>query len=139
MTSRILQTATRFMMPLLLLFSVFLFLRGHNHPGGGFIGGLVGAAAFALYALAYGVAAARQAMRLDARTLLAAGLLIVLSVALLPLALGLPLLAHRHFWIEPALQGFGQLPLGTPLLFDLGIYLIVVGAALTIILTLAEE
>ena len=139
MTSRILQTATRFMMPLLLLFSVFLFLRGHNHPGGGFIGGLVGAAAFALYALAYGVAAARQVLRLDARTLLAAGLLIVLSVAVLPLALGLPLLAHRHFWIEPALPGFGQLPLGTPLLFDLGVYLIVVGAALTIILTLAEE
>jgi multicomponent Na+:H+ antiporter subunit B len=139
MTSRILQTATRFMMPLLLLFSVFLFLRGHNHPGGGFIGGLVGAAAFALYALAYGVAAAREALRLDARTLLAAGLLIVLSVAVLPLALGLPLLAQRHFWIEPTVPGLGQVALGTPLLFDLGVYLIVVGAALTIILTLAEE
>ena len=58
MTSSILQTATRFLMPLLLLFAVFLLLRGHNEPGGGFVGGLVVAAAFVLYSIAYGVAAA---------------------------------------------------------------------------------
>ena len=57
MTSLILRTATRFMLPLLLLFSVFLLTRGHNQPGGGFSGGLVAAAAYTLYALAFGVAA----------------------------------------------------------------------------------
>jgi multicomponent Na+:H+ antiporter subunit B len=54
MTSLILKTTARFLMPFLLLFSVFLFLRGHNEPGGGFTGGLVAAAAFALYSIAFG-------------------------------------------------------------------------------------
>ena len=57
LTSPIFRTAARLLMPLLLLFSVFLLLRGHNEPGGGFVGGLVAAAAFALYAVAFGVTA----------------------------------------------------------------------------------
>ena len=48
MTSAILQTATRVLMPLLLLFAVFLLWRGHNQPGGGFVGGLVVASSFVL-------------------------------------------------------------------------------------------
>ena len=54
MTSTILQTATRVLMPLLLLFAVFLLLRGHNQPGGGFVGGLVVASSFVLYSIAFG-------------------------------------------------------------------------------------
>ena len=57
----ILPTAARFLLPLLLLFSAFLLLRGHNAPGGGFAAGLVAAAAFALYAIATDVRAARRA------------------------------------------------------------------------------
>ena len=60
--SPIFRTAARLLMPLLLLFSVFLLLRGHNEPGGGFVGGLVAAAAFALYAIAFGTRRARQAL-----------------------------------------------------------------------------
>ena len=59
-------------MPLLLLFAVFLLLRGHNEPGGGFVGGLVAAAAFALYAIAYGVERARRALLVKPLTLLGA-------------------------------------------------------------------
>ena len=62
MTSSILQTATRLLMPLLLLFAVFLLLRGHNQPGGGFVGGLVVAASFVLYSIAFGVDASRRAL-----------------------------------------------------------------------------
>ena len=76
MTSSILQTATRFLMPLLLLFAVFLLLRGHNEPGGGFVGGLVVAAAFVLYSIAYGVSASRRALLVEPSTLLGAGLLV---------------------------------------------------------------
>ena len=61
MTSLILRTATRFLMPLLLMFALFLLLRGHNAPGGGFVGGLVVAAAFVLYGIASGTPAARRA------------------------------------------------------------------------------
>ena len=68
MTSLILRTATRFLMPLLLLFALFLLFRGHNEPGGGFVGGLVVAAAFVLYAIAYGVDAGRRALLVDPST-----------------------------------------------------------------------
>ena len=61
-------------MPLLLLFAVFLLLRGHNEPGGGFVGGLVAAAAFALYVIAFGVERARRALLVQPMTLLGVGL-----------------------------------------------------------------
>jgi multicomponent Na+:H+ antiporter subunit B len=139
MTSLILRSATRFMFPLLLLFSLFLLARGHNQPGGGFTGGLVAAAAFALYALALGVPATRTALMIDPRSLIGAGLLVAIGSGALALLRSRPFLTHRDFWAEPVLPGLGKLDLGTPLLFDLGVYLVVVGVALTIILPLAEE
>jgi len=74
--SLILSTATRLLLPLLLMFSIFLLLRGHNEPGGGFVGGLVAAAAFALHAIAYSVAATRRLLIIDPRALIGTGLLI---------------------------------------------------------------
>ena len=139
MTSLILRAATRFMLPLLLLFSVFLLLRGHNQPGGGFSGGLVGAAAFALYALAFDVRTARLALWIDPRTFIGSGLLLALGSGVAALAMGQPLLAHGSFWLKAAIPGFGTFELGTPLLFDGGVYLVVLGVALNIILPLAEE
>ena len=73
--SPIFRTAARLLMPLLLLFSVFLLLRGHNQPGGGFVGGLIAAAAFALYGIALAYSACRQALLVRPMTLLGAGLL----------------------------------------------------------------
>ena len=74
--SLILSTAARLILPLLLLFSIFLLLRGHYEPGGGFVGGLVAAAAFALYATAFGVASTREVLRIDPRVLIGAGVLV---------------------------------------------------------------
>ena len=74
MTSLILRVAVRVLMPLLLMFSIFLLVRGHNLPGGGFSGGLVAASAWALFAIVYGAAAARRALRVDPLDLIAAGL-----------------------------------------------------------------
>ena len=67
---------------ILLLFAVFLLLRGHNQPGGGFVGGLVVAASFVLYSIAYGVQAARRALPVRPSTLLGVGLLVALVSAL---------------------------------------------------------
>jgi multicomponent Na+:H+ antiporter subunit B len=139
MTSLILRAATRFMLPLLLLFSVFLLLRGHHQPGGGFSGGLVGAAAFALYALAFNVRTAREALWVDPRTFLGSGLILALLSGTASLLLGQPLLTHGSFWLKLAVPGMGTFELGTPLFFDLGVYLVVLGVTLTIILPLAEE
>ena len=74
--SLILSTATRYLLPLLLLFSIFLLLRGHYEPGGGFVGGLVAAAAFALNVIAFGVPRTREILRLDPRVLIGSGVLL---------------------------------------------------------------
>ena len=60
----ILNTAARLLMPLQLLFSIFLLLRGHDEPGGGFIAGLVAAGAFTLYLFAFGVSATKEVLRM---------------------------------------------------------------------------
>ena len=128
--SPIFQTAARLLMPLLLVFSVFLLLRGHNQPGGGFVGGLVAAAAFALYGIAFGVHRARQALLVRPLTLLGSGLLIALASGVPSVLRGQPFLTA--LW-APAL------PLGTPVVFDVGVFLVVTGVVLMMIFNLAEE
>ena len=134
MTTVILATATRILLPLLLLFSLFLLLRGHNEPGGGFVGGLVAAASYALYSFAYGVKHARRALRVDPRSLIGVGLLVAVSSAILPV------LTEQAFmtglWTEREFPVFGAI--GTPFIFDIGVYLVVLGVILTIVFALAE-
>lgn len=135
MTSSILQTAVRVLMPLLLLFAVFLLMRGHNHPGGGFIGGLVVAASFILYLIAFGLAAARRALLVEPSTLLGVGLVIALASGLLGLASGQPFMTAVWTTV-PA--GSTALHVGTPLVFDIGVCVAVIGVVLTIVFTLAD-
>lgn len=137
MNSLILRTATRFLLTLLLLFSVFLLLRGHNEPGGGFVGGLVAAAAFALYAIAYDATAARRALRFDPRSLIAVGLLVAIGSGLVGVVVGEPFMTGQWGYLE--LPGLPAVDIGTPLIFDIGVYLVVIGVTLTMILALAEE
>jgi multicomponent Na+:H+ antiporter subunit B len=133
--SIILSTATRYLLPLLLLLSIFLFLRGHNQPGGGFVGGLIAAAAFALYAIATSTSSALQLLRIDTRTLLGIGLALALASGLVAVLSRQPFLAG--LWGTIALPVVGKL--GTPVLFDLGVYLAVLGVTLTILFSLMEE
>ena len=135
MTSSILQTAVRLLMPLLLLFAVFLLLRGHNQPGGGFVGGLVVAASFVLYAIAFGVEAARRALLVQPSQLLGIGLLVALVSGLPGVLGGQPFMTA--VWTTVA-AGSTVLDVGTPLVFDIGVFLAVIGVVLTIVFTLAE-
>jgi multisubunit Na+/H+ antiporter MnhB subunit len=135
MTSSILQTAARLLMPLLLLFAVFLLLRGHNQPGGGFVGGLVVAASFVLYSIAFGVDAARRALLVRPSTLLGVGLLVALVSGLPGVAVGQPFMTAM--WTTVGI-GSAALDIGTPLVFDVGVFLAVIGVVLTIVFTLAE-
>ena len=137
MKSLVLRTANRVLFPLLLLLAVYLTLRGHNAPGGGFIGGLVTAGAFSLYLIAVGLGPMREALRVHPTRLLSVGLLMALSAGLIPTFSGLPFLTgvwgkFAVGWGEPIKQG-------TPLLFDLGVFLVVVGFILTIVVALEEE
>ncbi len=135
MNSLILSTATRYILSLLLLFSIFILLRGHHSPGGGFVGGLVAAAAFVLYAFAFKVNQARRALRVDPRFLIGTGLLVAVSSGMLSLFQGLPFMTG--LWSKRVLPVLGKL--GTPVFFDVGVYLVVLGVTLTIIFSLADE
>ncbi len=137
MKSLILRTAARYLLPLMLLFSIFLLLRGHNEPGGGFIAGLVASAAFALYALAYDVPAARDVLHIEPHTMIGTGLLLALVTGLWSWFLGRPFLTG--LWGRFTLPGIGEIELGSPVFFDTGVFLVVMGVALMIIFTLMEE
>ena len=133
--SMILSTAARLILPLLLLFSIFLLLRGHYEPGGGFVGGLLAAAAFALYATAFGVDQTRDVLRIDPRVLIGAGVLLTAVSGMIAWLIGKPYLTA--VWLERSLPVLGTV--GTPLFFDIGVYFVVLGVALKIIFALAEE
>lgn len=135
MNSLILRTASRYLLVVLMVFSVFVLLRGHNEPGGGFIGGLLAAGGLALYGLANGAASVREAMRIDPRAIIGAGLLCALAAAFSGPLIGRPVLTG--LWAPDAVPGIGKV--STVLLFDFGVYLVVVGAVVLILGSLAEE
>jgi multicomponent Na+:H+ antiporter subunit B len=136
MSSLILRTTTRLLIAVLLLFSVFLLLRGHDLPGGGFIGGLVAASALALYAIAYGAEAAARLLRLSPRRVIGIGLVTASAAGAMAALAGRDFLTGL-WWIFPA---FGtEIKLSTPLLFDVGVYLVVIGVVLTMLFALEEH
>ena len=137
MTSIILRTATRYMFPPLLVFSIYLLLRGHHYPGGGFVGGLLAGSAFSLYALAFGVDQARNVLRFDSRDITAVGLSIALLSGLPGLFCGNAFLTGT-WWKVPIRPGV-TFDLGTPVIFDIGVYFVVLGVLLTLVFSLAEE
>jgi multicomponent Na+:H+ antiporter subunit B len=133
--SVIMATGARYMLPLLLLLSVFLLLRGHYHPGGGFVGGLAASAAFTVFVIAYNVELARIVLGVSPRTLIGVGLLVALSSGFFGLVIGEPFMTG--LWLPFEVPTIGSV--GTPLMFDLGVYLVVIGVVLTIVFSLAED
>jgi multicomponent Na+:H+ antiporter subunit A len=131
LTSPIFKTGARLLMPLLLLFALFLLWRGHNEPGGGFVGGLVAAAAFSLYLIAYGVDRARRALIVRPGVLLGVGLLTAIVSGIPAALVGQPFLTAQ-WTVDP-------IHVGTPVLFDIGVFLVVTGVMLMMIFSLAEE
>lgn len=132
----ILHTAALFLLPLQLLFSIFLLLRGHDEPGGGFIAGLVAAGGFVLYLFAHGVPSTRKIMRVDPHDLLGVGLLLGALSALPALLYGEPFLTAQ--WWSFYLTMETEIKLSTVLLFDIGVYFAVLGTILTIVVSLNE-
>ncbi len=135
-SSVIFKTTSLLLVTLFLVFSFFLLWRGHDEPGGGFAGGLMAAAAFALYTIAYGAPSARENLLVDSRYIIAAGLALATVSGIPALLVGDPFM--RGLWIDIDLAG-RELKVGTPLLFDVGVYLTVLGVVATIVFALAEE
>jgi multicomponent Na+:H+ antiporter subunit B len=140
MNSIILTAATRIITPLMVAFSLFILLRGHNEPGGGFIGGLVATTAFALYAKALGVAATRAALRVEPAAIAVTGLALATLAGLWGLVIGDAFLQGMWPLLTTAADGDKVgLPVGSVLLFDVGVYLVVVGSVLAILFALEED
>lgn len=133
--SILLSAAARYLMPLMLVFSVFLLIRGHNEVGGGFVGGLVATSALMLYAIALSPAALRKLLPVEPHLLVSTGLLYALISGLIPMLAGKPFMTG--LWLKNPIPVIGKV--GTPLLFDTGVYLVVIGVVTWILLTLAEE
>lgn len=132
MSSLILRVGSCVILPFALALSLYLLWRGHNEPGGGFIGGLIAAAGYASYALPRSYRALRQVLRIDPLQLIALGL----GAALVS---GLPGLMGSHAYLTHAWTDFGTIALGTTLLFDIGVYLTVLGAILTFLSLFLEQ
>lgn len=135
MKSLIVQTTIRALLPLVLLFSIFLLVRGHNDPGGGFVGGLAASAAITLYAFTFGVGQTRSLLHVRPFILAATGLAIATLSGVFAVPVGLPFLTG--LWTPENTPVVGAI--GTPLLFDAGVYCAVLGVVLTIVFELMEE
>ncbi len=136
MKTIILRTASDFLLPVLLLFSVFILLRGHYLPGGGFIGGLVASIAFVLDAFANGLENTKKLLKIHPGFLMPFGLVLSVIAAISPIIFtGQPIMTG--LWADDPIPVIGSI--GSALFFDIGVYLIVIGASLTIIFTISES
>ncbi len=133
----ILQTATKVVAFVIILFSIRLFFSGHYYAGGGFVGGLMTSGAIILLMIAYDMKTVKNLLPINFRKLLATGLLIAISTGLIAVFQGDPFLTHYYGYFD--LPILGETSLHTATLFDLGVYLVVVGVTLTIIQSIGES
>ncbi|MDG5471800.1 Na(+)/H(+) antiporter subunit B [Jeotgalibacillus sp. ET6] len=133
----ILQTVTKVISFIIILFSIHLFFAGHYTPGGGFIGGLMTAAALVLLLLAYDIKTLDKILPFDYKLMTAAGLLIAVLTAAGSLLFNVPFFTHAYDYFDLPL--LGETSLHTAVLFDIGVYMVVIGITMTIIQTIGES
>ena len=132
-----LQTATKVVTLIILIFAVHIFFAGHYTPGGGFVGGLLTASAIVLLMLAFGMETVRKILPVNYVIITAVGLLIALGTAAASIVFDVPFFTHAYDYFKLPL--FGETSLHSAALFDLGVYLVVVGVTMTIIQTIGED
>ncbi|MFC7375190.1 Na+/H+ antiporter subunit A [Brachybacterium sp. GCM10030268] len=133
----ILEVVTRIAFPLMMMFSLYLLMAGHNHPGGGFAGGLVAGLALALRYLAGGRYELSEAAPVQAGFVLGSGMVLAVAAGALPVLLGGSVFATATPVLEVPLLGEVHLP--SALLFDTGVYLVVVGVMLDFLRSLGAQ
>lgn len=134
MKTIILRTASNYLLPLLLLFAVFILLRGHYQPGGGFVGGLVASIAFVLHAFANGLEKTKEFLKYHPGLLIPIGLAIALISGFSPMLINEPFM--KSLWFDDPLPVVGMI--GSALFFDIGVFFVVIGVTLTILFTISE-
>ncbi|MGE4336444.1 MAG: MnhB domain-containing protein [Pigmentiphaga sp.] len=134
--SLILRTSATPILVMAVLYSLYILLRGHNSPGGGFIGGLIAGVGILFFAISRGRQEALRQLRATPTTLCGLGVLLALASGVPALILGQGYLAHQWLFIP---LGGSQIPIGTALLFDVGVYLTVIGTVCAIFLNLIRR
>jgi multicomponent Na+:H+ antiporter subunit B len=137
MISLILNRVTRVVLHIILLFSIFILFKGHNEPGGGFIAGLMTSVAIILVYVAYDIEIVTRAIPINFKLVIAAGLVFAAGTGVGALVFGYPFLSHTFGYFH--IPMLGEIELATAFGFDIGVYLVVVGATLLIIETLGGE
>lgn len=136
----ILQTITRVVSFIILALALYIFFAGHNDPGGGFIGGLMTAAGLVLLYLAYDIKLMGKVLPVNFIQLTAVGLFIAVLTGMGSFIFGAPFLSHTYDYFSIPLLGNGEdTELATAVLFDIGVYLTVIGVTMTIITTIGED
>jgi multicomponent Na+:H+ antiporter subunit B len=132
----IFRTVAPLIVGTMLVFAVYICLRGHNEPGGGFIGGLIAASAVAVLGMSWGRDAARRALRFDPIAVAAFGVLLSASSGMLSLFLEDSFMTSQWLYLD---LGGAAVPLSTPLFFDIGVFLVVLGSISAIALGLETD
>ena len=136
MSTLILQTAMKLIAPLSLLFAAYMTLKGHNDPGGGFIGGLIAATTLVLYRMSDGPGALHRLIPIHPRLLLIIGLTMAMGTGLVPMLFGEPFLRSYTAYVN---LGFDSVHLASVMIFDFGVLLVVIGVSVGMIVRLSEE
>ncbi|QED49149.1 Na(+)/H(+) antiporter subunit B [Cytobacillus dafuensis] len=133
----ILQTTTKVVLFIIILFSIFIFFRGHYTPGGGFVGGLLTSGAIVLLLLAFDMKTVAEILPINYIYMTATGLLFAGGTAAGALFFNVPFLTHAFG--DVYLPILGETSLHTATIFDLGVFLVVVGVTMTIIQTIGGD
>ena len=133
----ILQFTSKIVFFMIFFFAVHIFFAGHYTPGGGFVGGLLMASAIVLLVIAYDLKTVQKILPLNYMYVTAIGLILALGTAAFPMLLNKPF--FTHFFDYFTLPLIGKTSLHTAALFDLGVFLVVVGVTMTIIQTIGED
>jgi multicomponent Na+:H+ antiporter subunit A len=133
----LLQSVAKVAFVIIITFSVYLFFAGHNHPGGGFIGALMAAAGLVLLSIAFGTEFVEKVLPVDYRKLIAAGISIAFLTGIGSFVFDVPFLTQTFGYFE--LPVMGKTELTTATLFDLGVYLSVIGVTMNIIFTIGRD
>lgn len=133
----ILQTVTKIVVFIILTLAFYLFFSGHNAPGGGFVGGLVLAAAFVLLCLAYDIETVKNGIPIDFKQLAALGAFITVTSGFGGVLFNKPFLTQEFAFFN--IPFFGTVELASVTVFELGVAMTVVGVVVTIILSISED
>ncbi|AXI10796.1 Na(+)/H(+) antiporter subunit B [Oceanobacillus sp. 143] len=133
----ILRTVARVVVYIILTLAVYLFLAGHNNPGGGFIGGLVLSTAFVLLFIVFDIETIQKALPFDFKKVAALGALLAVGTGFGSFLFDVSFLTQAFDYFD--LPFFGEVELTTVTIFELGVALVVVGVVVTIILSISED